>query len=416
VLTTRPPAAPWVERMGPRAIVVRVGLPVRRPRQLYAPLAAVAAPVLAHRADLVHAHLGEDLAVLPLAALAARVHRLPLVVTVHCSPSFTLQARDLRTAILRTLGGRIERRTERRAAATLVYTSRLADRIAREVGGAVHVIPRGVDRQAFSTAVGAAFPEFVARPRVIFLGRIVRAKGVDALVEAAARITTRGAEFLLVGDGPDRRHVERLARRAGVAERVHVTGFVPHERVPSVLASADLLVLPSLYEELGTVLVEAMQVGLPTVASRVGGVPEVVEHGVTGLLVTPGDPAALATAIDAILSQPDLARRLGENARRRAAKHDLRHVGAQVHALYQRLVDDHRRARMRRERLRVTCEGLRDHSPSDSGAVGTDVERLAGAEAPDADPGDAVSARDVDASADPMLLAVREMEGLNPHV
>ena len=342
VLTTRPPSAPWIERMGPRAIVVRVGLPVRRPRQLYALPAAVAAPVLARRADLVHAHLGEDLAVLPLAAFAAGVHGLPLVVTVHCSPSYTLQARDLRTAILRTLGGRIERRTERRAAATLVYTSRLADRIAREVGGPVHVISRGVDRRAFSTAVGAAFPEFAARPRVIFLGRIVRAKGVDALVEAAARIATRGAEFLLVGDGPDRRRVERLARRAGVAERVHVTGFVAHERVPSVLASADLLVLPSLYEELGTVLVEAMQVGLPTVASRVGGIPEVVEHGVTGLLVAPGDPAALAAAIDAILSQPDLARRLGENARRRAPKYDLQRVGAQVHALYHRLVDDER--------------------------------------------------------------------------
>jgi glycosyltransferase involved in cell wall biosynthesis len=165
----------------------------------------------------------------------------------------------------------------------------------------------------------------------------VRAKGVEALVAAAALMRTR-AQLLLVGDGPDRPRVERLARRLGIADRVHVTGFVPHERVPAVLASADLLVLPSFYEELGTVLVEAMQVGLPTVASRVGGIPEVVEDGVTGLLVAPRDPAALATAIDTVLSDPQLARRLGANALARAPEYDLERVGAQVHGLYRELV------------------------------------------------------------------------------
>jgi glycogen synthase len=177
---------------------------------------------------------------------------------------------------------------------------------------------------------------------VVFVGRVVRPKGVETLVEAAARMRTPGVQIVLVGDGRDRPRVEHLARRLGVAERVHVTDFVAHERVPAVLASADLLVLPSFYEELGTVLVEAMQVGLPAVASRVGGVPEVVEDGVTGLLVAPGDPAALAAAMDAVLVDPDLAGRLGANALRKAPEYDLERVAAQVHGLYQRLVDENR--------------------------------------------------------------------------
>jgi glycosyltransferase involved in cell wall biosynthesis len=263
-------------------------------------------------------------------------------VTVHCSLSHTLQVRDLRTALLRMVGGRIERSAERRAAATIVFTSRLANLLARDVGCSVHVMRRGIDRQAFSVPDGVPFPDIPGRPRIVFVGRVVRHKGVETLVEAAARMRTPGAQIVLVGDGRDRPRVERLARRLGIADRVHVTGFVAHERVPAVLASADLLVLPSFYEELGTVLVEAMQVGLPTVASRVGGIPEVVEDGVTGLLVAPEDPAALAAAMDAVLSDPALARRLGANAIRNAPEYDLERVAGQVHGLYQQLVDENR--------------------------------------------------------------------------
>jgi len=277
-------------------------------------------------------------AILPLAALAARPRGLPIVLTVHCSPTHTLRAHDGRTALVRGLGGWLERRTERRAAMTLVYTDRLADRLARMPRcGPVQVMRRGIDAAAFAAPESGAFPERPGRPRVVFLGRVVRAKGVDTLVEAAARLRTPGADVVIVGDGPDRTRIEALARGLGVADRVHVTGFVGHERVPSILASADLLVLPSRYEELGTVLVEAMHAGLPVVATRVGGIPEVVADGVTGLLVASADPSALAAAIDAVLSDPALAGRMRESARRRALLYDLEHVGAAVHALYERL-------------------------------------------------------------------------------
>jgi hypothetical protein len=113
VVTTRPPTAPHFQRLGGNARVIRLGLPVRRFRQLYGPQAAIVAPVLASRADLVHVHLGEDLAVLPVGAAAARLHRLPLVLTVHTSLRHTLAVSDLRSAVLKTLGGPIERWGER---------------------------------------------------------------------------------------------------------------------------------------------------------------------------------------------------------------------------------------------------------------------------------------------------------------
>ena len=340
VLTTRPPTAPWLERLGTRAIVVRVGLPVRRPRQLYAMPAAVLAPLLSRHADLVHVHLGEDLAILPLAALAARARSLPVVLTVHCSPSHTLAGHDARSLLLRTLGGWVERRGEARAAATIVYTRRLAEVLENEQGcRSVHVMRRGIDGAAFAD-VRSSPERRTGRRRVIFVGRVVRGKGVLTLVKALSMLWTPEIEVVLVGDGPARAEVERMARRLGVADRLHVTGFLPHAQVPTILGSAELLVLPSMYEELGTVLIEALHAGVPVVASRVGGIPEVVEDGVTGLLVPPSDAAALARAIDTVLGDPELAARMGAHALDRARGYELEQVAADVHALYARLAEE----------------------------------------------------------------------------
>src|SRR5215211_5403497 len=147
VLTTRPPTAPYFQRLGDHARVIRVGCPLRRFRQLYAPQAAIVAPILALRADVVHVHLGEDLAVIPVGAAAARLNGLPLVLTVHTSLRHTLAVSDLRSAVLKTVGGQIERWGERRAEAVLVITPRMA-RMLRSDGideNRLHVIPPGVN-------------------------------------------------------------------------------------------------------------------------------------------------------------------------------------------------------------------------------------------------------------------------------
>src|ERR687898_1589843 len=323
VLTTRPPTAPRLQRLGDHARVIRLGLPVRRFRQLYGSQAAILAPILALRADVVHVHLGEDLAVLPVGAAAARLHRLPLVLTVHTSLRHTLAVSDLRSAVLKTLGGPIERWGEHWAEAVLVITPRLF-RLLLSDGvdeNRIHLIPPGVNPSLFEGPFEDPFAG-IGRPRILFVGRLAPQKGISTFVAAARLLDDQSAQVLIVGDGPERKALEREARRLGVGDRMRFLGFFAHERLPAALAHADLLVLPSVYEELGTVLLEAMWAGLPIVASRTGGIPDVITNEVDGLLVPPGRPEALAVAIDRVLRSPVLAQRLGETARERAKDYD----------------------------------------------------------------------------------------------
>jgi glycogen(starch) synthase len=330
VVTTRPPTAPHLQRLGNHARVVRLGLPIRRPRQLYGLQASIIAPILASRADLVHVHLGEDLAVLPVGAAAA---------TVHMSMRHTLVVSNLRSAILKTLGGWIEGWGERSADAVLAITPRLARQLVSEgvEEDRVHVVPPGVTPALFAGPFEDPFPT-IGRPRVDFVGRLAPQKGVRTLVEAARLLKTPGVQVLLVGDGPQRSRLEQEIQRLAVGDAVHLLGFVPHERVPAVLTHADLLVLPSLYEELGTILLEAMWVGIPIVASRTGGIPDTIDDGVNGLLVAPGDPEVLADVIDRLLADSILARRLGEVARERARDYDWDVLAGRVLVIYRSLV------------------------------------------------------------------------------
>ena len=335
VVTAWRPGAGRLERLGSRSRIVRLGAPVRRFRQLYAPAAAQVVPRLAADADLIHVHLGEDLAVVPLGLLASR-RRRPVVLTVHCSLRHTLQASGGRGLALSTIGAALERVGERRADAVIVLTQRLADRlIAGGLDrGRVHVIPSGVDLRLFARRLPDPAPD-LPRPRVLFVGRLAAQKGVSTLLDAVPLLRT-GAAVALVGDGPQRAALERQAGHLG-ADRVRFQGFVPHAEVPAWLAAADVLVLPSVYEELGSVLLEAMAAGLPVVASAVGGIPDAL--GAAGRLVPPSDPAALAAAVDEVLDDPALAAGMGDAARRRATAFSWDALAGRVLDVYREVVE-----------------------------------------------------------------------------
>jgi glycogen synthase len=317
VVTHRPPGAPRRHPIGEHAQVHRFGLSIPRPRQLYWLGAAPAAVRLARHADLVHAHLGEDLAVLPIALAAARAARLPLVVTIHCSLRHTLRSSGARAAVLRHVGGALETAIGRRADAVLALTRRRAHELAADGVPAerIRVIPSGVDPALFARDLQDPFPT-LGRPRVVYVGRLAASKGVRTLVEAAALLRAPDARVLLVGDGPARATIERMIRRRGLTDRIRMTGFLAHREIPAVLRHANVFCLPSHYEELGTALLEAMQAGLPIVASDAGGIPGAV--GPAARLVSPGDPRALAAALDALLADPAQATQLAHLARKRA--------------------------------------------------------------------------------------------------
>jgi glycosyltransferase involved in cell wall biosynthesis len=141
-------------------------------------------------------------------------------------------------------------------------------------------------------------------------------KGVDVLLAAMALLRDRfpTLRLLAVGTGSLDRPLQKMAAEIGIADRVRFTGL--RTDVPAIFRGLDLLVLPSRSEGLPMVLLEAFGLSVPVVATRVGGTPELVEDGVTGLLVPPEDPAALADAIARALASPELRRDLGTRARR----------------------------------------------------------------------------------------------------
>jgi glycosyltransferase involved in cell wall biosynthesis len=325
--------------VGDAARVVRVGLPMAAFRQMWWLPAARRLRQLARGVDLVHAHLAEDLAVVPLALAAAR-GRVPLVVTVHTSLRHTLPVTGPRSVVLKSVGALLEQVGERRAAAVLALTPRLAQLLGDHGvdSDRIHVVPSGVQPALFAADHHDPFPH-VGRPRVVFVGRLAPQKGVHMLVRAAAQLRTPEAQVVVVGDGPNRARIENEIERLGLRRRVHVTGFVPHDQVPAVLAHADVFVMPSVYEELGSALVEAQWAGLPIVATRVGGIPDVVDDGATGVLVPPGDPTALARAVDDLLSDPRRARTLARRGQAAATRYDWTRLGAQVLDVYETVTD-----------------------------------------------------------------------------
>jgi glycosyltransferase involved in cell wall biosynthesis len=176
------------------------------------------------------------------------------------------------------------------------------------------------------------------------LGRLVEPKKGLAVFLAAARLLARDfprARFAIVGDGPARDSLEERAAREGVS---HCTTFAGLRRdVPDVMRAFDLFVQPSLWEGFGMTALEAMAVGTPVVASRVGGVPEVVVDGQTGLLVPPGDAQALAAACAQLLRNRDLAARLGRaGAERARARFGIERLVRDIEDLYRELLDRRR--------------------------------------------------------------------------
>ncbi|NIA22248.1 MAG: glycosyltransferase [Anaerolineaceae bacterium] len=154
---------------------------------------------------------------------------------------------------------------------------------------------------------------------LLFVGRLTRQKGLDILLRAFSTIAAEQPQvhLLVAGDGEQGRELEHLSKWLGLAERVHFLGR--RDDVAGLLKTAEVCVLPSRWEGLSLVLLEAMAAGRPVIATRVEGSREVLTDGCTGLLVEPESPAALAEALRRLLGDADLAARLGPAARKRVA-------------------------------------------------------------------------------------------------
>lgn len=171
----------------------------------------------------------------------------------------------------------------------------------------IDIIPNGVDLSFFN-GVRAERPE---RPRIIYIGRLIEYKHIDELLMAFSKLSL-DAELYVVGVGPERKNLEELARRLGVAERTVFTGFVDDRRKVELLKSSHVFVLPSTVEGFGIALVEAMAAGTPTISADIPALREVADGGRAGLLFPPRDVDELREKLEGLLRDDALQRELSK--------------------------------------------------------------------------------------------------------
>ena len=321
---------PFVDELG------QLGIPLEeyqvatfRSVHALAQQARLARQIARSRIDIVHAYnfYGNVFAVPPARLMA------PVVIA---------SIRD-RSPYLTPMQKRVQRYACQFADRILVNAEAVRDWLVDEEGydpSNIVVIRNGVDMTRFAgPPAGERIRHELGIPAdarlVVVVSRLTRLKGIEHFLEAAAALKARypDARFVIVGETspPDpayQRFLERLAEQHGVADRVIFTGR--RSDIPAVLSAADVAVMPSQNEALSNVVLESMAAAAPLVATRVGGTPEALIDGATGLLVQPGDAGAIASAVSRLLDDRALACGLGRAARARIA--DLFSVDRMVRA------------------------------------------------------------------------------------
>jgi glycosyltransferase involved in cell wall biosynthesis len=295
-----------------RAEVEALGWPVRElaiGTRLYGPsgvrgLARLARHALDFRPDVIHGFLfGPNL----LAAIAGRLASVPVVIV---SKRNVDEFETPRQIAVQRFAHRLA--THATAVSATVAETVVALGMPRE---RITVIPNGVDAARFAGVGAGRDPAGNGTPVVGSVGCLAARKDYGTLLQALARLAGEGRAFraVLVGDGPERVPLERQAAALGLAERVAFLGERPD--VERLLPGMDVFVLSSREEGIPNALLEAMAAGRPSVATAVGGTPEVLDDGETGWLVPAGDPEALARALGEALGDPREAARRGAAAR-----------------------------------------------------------------------------------------------------
>ena len=291
--------------------------------------------VRSHRPDIIHAHwlIPQGL----VAVLVKRLCRVPVVITAHGADLFALKSPPMRS---------LKRFALRRCDAWTSNTRATAEPALRD--GTLptpHVIPMGVN-------VGFFRPDFnndawrppEAQFLLLFVGRLVEKKGGGDLLTAFSLLPKAlqvKSALWIVGDGAEAARLKQQSSALGIVQRVRFWGRLSNHLLPEFYAAADLFVAPSVEaasgdtEGQGVVILEAFASGTCVVATRVGGITEVIEDGVTGLLVDPRNPLKLSVAIEELLHDPERRRRLAENALRKVREnYDWEKVAAEFHRVY----------------------------------------------------------------------------------
>ncbi len=246
------------------------------------------------------------------ASLLSRELKIPFAVTVHGLDAFST----------RQVGGypgewcaRVSRSVYRSACSVICVSEKVREQVIEGAGTSVKtaVLYNGVDPQLFSPPDSE--PDV---PVILSVGNLIPIKGHELLLRAFAAIQNQfpGLSLEVIGDGPERPRLQRLANDLGIAARVHFRGRQSRRQVADVMQRATIFALPSRYEGLGCVYLEAMSAGKPVIACLGQGIDEVIESGINGCLIKPDDLQELIDTLTLLLQQPGARRKMGDAARR----------------------------------------------------------------------------------------------------
>jgi len=284
------------------------------------------------RVDIVHTRNAEPFF---YGYLAARLARIPVV--VHSEHGRTFPEQPLRAMVQRLLMRGVD--------AAFAVSAQLRADLVRELGidgSRMEVLYNGVDTGSFrpldaASQAGASG----GRLRIGSVGRLVPVKNYGLLLSAFARLPPGACQLILVGEGPERGALERLADDLGIRDRVEFAGH--RDDVPDLLRTLDIFVLPSLSEGMSNTLLEAMATGVAAVASDVGGNREIIESERSGLLFRSGDTAAAAAQLQRLIASPELRRAVGgAGAARVRGTFSIEAMLGRYEELYRRLWRDKR--------------------------------------------------------------------------
>jgi glycosyltransferase involved in cell wall biosynthesis len=291
---------------------------------------AVARAATSKRYDLIHCHwlITSGL----MGAFFAGLGRAPLVVTAHGSDVFTENA----------LFKMLDRFVLGRCCACTVNSKRSGEMVSRiNPSARIVPVPMGVYPEKYSKQLASSDVRRKmgnGRPQLLFVGRFSANKGITDLVAAMKSVLKEmgDARLALVGYGPEEEPIRHAISKHGLEDRIILVGRVARAEIPVFMASADLLVLPSIkIEGLGVVLLEALASGTAVVGTDVGGIPDIVKDGETGLLCRSHDPEDLASKCLRLLRDQDLRRRTTENGRKLIEeKFGWSQIGIQFDALF----------------------------------------------------------------------------------
>jgi phosphatidylinositol alpha-1,6-mannosyltransferase len=281
-------------------------------------------------------HCGQTVETAPWGTVLAARNALPSLVHTF--------GEDVTCYLNRPVYRRLMEQGLRRAAVVTTisaYTEEQLQGLGVPAARIVRLTP-GIEPERWAGADGAEMRErwgVAGRPVLLTLSRLIPRKGVDTVIQALPAVLAEvpDAAYVVVGEGADEPRLRVLAAQAGVAEAVRFVGAVAEADLPACYRAADVFVMPNRQmpdgdvEGFGQVFLEANACGVPVIAGRSGGAVDAVEDGVTGFLVDPTSPGEVAARAVELLRSPDLARRLGEAGRRRAAEaFTWRHSAAQL--------------------------------------------------------------------------------------